>query len=105
MNLTPEYDPIVYDFLVYCPSDEDCDKGWHHHNKNWPLCKSLVETLANHFNQKGIVIGHETCPLDIHDTSRVVRTDRLFTVLGFHSKMKQSRYVLIHHLKTQVREQ
>ena len=94
MNLTPEYDSIVYDFLVYCPSDDECDKGWHHHNKNWPLCKSLVETLANHFNQKGIVIGHETCPLDIHDTSRVVRTDFL-QYWDFIQKMKQSRYVLI----------
>lgn len=67
-----------YDFICYCPSDPKyCDKGWHYHNKNWPLAKKTIEYLCNKMNMKGILVGRENCPIDIKNKDNLERTDWL----------------------------
>ena len=84
-----------YDFICYCPSDpKHCDKGWHYHNKNWPLAKKTIEYLCNKMNMKGILVGRENCPIDIKNKENLERTDWL-RYDKFLDSISDSKFMII----------
>jgi hypothetical protein len=85
---------IKYDFCVYCPNDDDCEFGWHYHNKNWDLCKKTIECLCNKFDLKGILIGREHCEINLNNPELLKQTDFL-NYWDFVKEMDSSRFVLI----------
>tara|TARA_Y100000590_G_scaffold445746_1_gene578294 strand:- start:60 stop:1073 length:1014 start_codon:yes stop_codon:yes gene_type:complete len=85
---------IKYDFICYCPSDDNsCDVGWHHHNKNWSLAKKTIETACNDLNLNGVLIGRKKCPLDIEE-SKLERHEQL-EYFEFVTKISESRFIII----------
>ena len=85
---------IIYDFIVHCPKDKECDNGWYHHNKNWILCKKTIETLCNKFNQKGILVGRTGCNVDIKNPKNFEEVDFL-KYDKYIEKLKQSKFIII----------
>jgi hypothetical protein len=94
LNLKYNNEEKIYDFIIYCPSDDDCDSGWNYHNKNWELTKETIKELCNTFNQKGLLIGRDKCSIDINDKDNLENIG----FLDFHKfieKVKQSKYMVI----------
>lgn len=84
-----------YDFICYCPSDPKfCDKGWHYHNKNWPLSKKTIEYLCNKLDMKGLLIGRENCPIDIKKKENLEKRDWL-QYNKFIDSMADSHFMII----------
>jgi len=86
---------IKYDFICFCPSDDDnlCDKGWHYHNKNWSLAKKTIELACNELDLNGVLIGRENCPLNI-DKKKLERHEKL-EYFDFIKKISESKFMII----------
>jgi hypothetical protein len=95
MDLKPdENNKIKYDFSVYCPADDDCNSGWHYHNKGWDLCKKTIEYMCNHLNLKGILIGRENCEINLENENLLKKVGFLH-YWDFVKEMDSSKFVII----------
>jgi len=86
---------IKYDFICYCPSDENNDSkgGWHYHNKNWPLAKKTIETACNDLNLKGILVGRKDAQLNI-EKNKLKRYENLDHIT-FIKKISECKFMII----------
>lgn len=90
----PDNTPVEYDFICYCPKDKECDSGWHHHNKNWPLAKKAIECMCNQFNLSGILVGRKDCELNVMDNTKLKKVDFL-PYWDFIKEIRKSRFIFI----------
>lgn len=65
---------IIYDFVTFQPSDENCDYGWNSHNKNWNLAEYCIRIMCDKYNLKGVIIGRGDCPINIKNKKNIIST-------------------------------
>lgn len=83
----------IYDFVCYCPSDLSCNNGWNHFNKNWSLAKKTIEIACNELGLKGVLIGREKCPINVHP-SQLERHEKL-SFDDFIKTLSNSRFTIV----------
>lgn len=85
-----------YDFVCHHPTDKDCGKGWHGHNKNYELFKKSIKILCDEMNLRGFIAGWDMndCPLDISNTKNI-ETSGFLSNADFHKKIMESKFLLV----------
>jgi hypothetical protein len=76
-QLTPKPDiniKIKYDFVMFQPSDDECDYGWNSHNKNWNLAEHCIKIMCDKYNLKGVIIGRGDCLINVDNKKNITST-------------------------------
>lgn len=74
-RLSPDHNiEIKHDFIMYQPSDENCDYGWNSHNKNWKLAEHCLQVMCDEFNMTGVVIGRGDCKINVKNIKNIIST-------------------------------
>ena len=65
---------IKYDFIMYQPSDDNCEYGWNSHNKNWKLAEYCLKIMCDKYNMTGVVIGRGDCEIKVKNKKNIIST-------------------------------
>ena len=98
-HLSPDKNiKIKYDYIMVQPHDKNCTKGWHYHNKNWPLAEKCIQVLSDELGLKGLIIGRDKCPINVKNKQNITTTGFLHYYKFIHA-IQQSRIMVLPNLE------
>ncbi len=84
---------VLYDFVIFQPSDKDCKYGWNSFNKNWRLAEYCIQVMCDKLNMKGVLIGRGKCPVNIKNKNNLIVTEHIKYKKAMNY-VRQSKFLL-----------